>query len=57
MFKHNTIKDSLDKLKIISSNKIVVYSALTDSYDKIHDPKIVPKNIDYILFMISIVFI
>tara|TARA_Y100001935_G_scaffold255527_1_gene269183 strand:- start:8355 stop:9209 length:855 start_codon:yes stop_codon:yes gene_type:complete len=50
MFKHNTIKDSLDKLKIISSNKIVVYSALTDSYDKIHDPKIVPKNIDYILF-------
>ena len=50
MFKHNSIEESLDKLKIFSSNKIVVYSALTDSYDKIHEPKIAPKNIDYILF-------
>ena len=49
MFKE-PIQNSLDKVKILTSNNTVIYSALTDSYDEIIDPPAKFKNTDFILF-------
>ena len=47
MFQQKEIKNKLQDLTINSSNKIAVYTAVTDSYDNIWEPKIKSKNIDY----------
>ncbi|MBJ13389.1 MAG: hypothetical protein CMG62_10010 [Candidatus Marinimicrobia bacterium] len=50
MANKDSIIKNLDEMKIMSSKNTVIYSALTDSYDNILDPKTLPKNTDYILF-------
>lgn len=50
MFNQTEILKEVKKLSINTENKIAVYTAVTNSYDKIWEPTIKSKNIDYFLF-------
>ena len=44
------IEKILEELKVRNSNKVAVYTALTNSYDTLYEPKVKSPEIDYYLF-------
>ena len=50
MLGNNEILGLLDGIRINKTNKVAIYTALTNTYDQIYAPKVNPSNLDYYLF-------